>query len=83
LEHLCWENVDSPINIGNGRKILLFDLVNLIKEKMNRSDLIVRTDESELHLVSDVSHLKRLGLENESIIENYISKMVQSYKAGV
>jgi hypothetical protein len=50
---------------------------------MNRSDLIARTDESELHLVSNVSQLKRFGLENESMIENYTSKMVQSYKAGV
>ena len=51
------------LNIASGQRLPLQVLAEAIREKLNRSDVVLTTSGGESHLGADVSRLRALGIE--------------------
>jgi nucleoside-diphosphate-sugar epimerase len=67
----------APVNIGSGISIKLFEVINLMLDKMNRQDITIKfLNKENLNLVSNPMYLNSLGIEVKSDIDSIIDQMI-------
>jgi nucleoside-diphosphate-sugar epimerase len=77
LEHFCRNPINSVVNVGTGKKVLLKHIVDFIIIYFNRSDLIILTDESNGTYASDCKKLESYGVKLENNLMDYLIEMMQ------
>jgi nucleoside-diphosphate-sugar epimerase len=77
LEALLRKRAVGVYNIGTGSAVKLLDIVNAIRKRLGREDVvIVPRDEGTLHLRADVSKLRGLGVELRFDLDALIARMI-------
>ena len=77
LEHFCRNPINSVVNVGTGKKVLLKYIVDFVIVYFKRSDLLIITDESKGSYVSNCEKLESYGVELDDNLNDYLIEMVQ------
>jgi nucleoside-diphosphate-sugar epimerase len=78
IRFLFQKRITGVFNLGSGQPIKLIDMVEAIKVRLNRSDVVIKAQGQETHhLVANVEKLASVGLKLDFKIDSFLDYVLE------